>query len=61
VGATRQQARLALAVYREGTIDDHEERLAEIRAWAIEGLLRFKRVFGPRLVELRAKSAGNVL
>jgi hypothetical protein len=50
-----------IAVYREGTIDDHEERLAEIRVWAIERLLKFKRVFGPRLVELRSKSVGNVL
>lgn len=50
-----------IAVYREGTIDDHEERLAEIRAWAIERLLKFKRIFGPRLAEVRAKSSGNAL
>lgn len=39
-----------IAAYREGAIDDSDERLAEIRVWAIERLLRFKRVFGPRLL-----------
>lgn len=38
-----------IAVYREGTIDDPEERLVEIRAWAVDRLLRLKRVFEPRL------------
>jgi hypothetical protein len=37
-----------IAVYREGTIDDPEQRLAEIRSWAVDCLLRLKRVFGPR-------------
>lgn len=50
-----------IALYREGTIDDHEERLAEIRSWAIDQLLKFKRVFGPRLAEVRAKSSGSSL
>jgi hypothetical protein len=39
-----------VAVYRDGTIEESDERLAEIRNWAIERLLRFKRVFGPRLL-----------
>lgn len=59
----RQDEKLAsrICVYREGTIGDQEERLAEIRSWAVDRLLRFKRVFGPRLGEVRAKSSGNAL
>ncbi len=38
-----------IAVYREGSIDDAEENLVEIRAWAIDRLLKFKSVFDPRL------------
>ena len=41
-----------IAVYTDGSIDDTEERLAEIRAWMVERLLKFKDVFGPRLAEL---------
>ena len=41
-----------IAAYRPGTIDDDEETLAEIRAWMVERLLRFRQVFGPRLDEL---------
>lgn len=38
-----------IAVYREGSIDNSPEELAEIRAWTVDHLLRLKRVFGPRL------------
>ena len=41
-----------IAVVRRGSIDDDEETLAEIRAWMVERLLKFRRVFGPRLDEL---------
>ena len=41
-----------IAVYTNGSIDDPEERLAEIREWMVERLLKFKEVFGPRLAEL---------
>ena len=41
-----------IAVYRPGTIDEDPERLEEIREWAIEWLLAFKRVFEPELDEL---------
>ncbi len=41
-----------IRVVRPGSIDDDEETLAEIRAWMVERLLKFKRVFGPRLDEL---------
>ena len=35
--------------YRNGSIDEPTEKLEEIHAWAVDRLLRFKRVFGPRL------------
>jgi len=38
-----------IAAYREGTIDSSEEKLAEIRAWAVDTLLRLKKVLGPRI------------
>lgn len=38
-----------IAAYREGTIEQTEEKLAEIRSWAIDRLLRLKRILGPRL------------
>lgn len=38
-----------IAAYREGTIEQSEEKLAEIRSWAIDRLLRLKRILGPRL------------
>lgn len=41
-----------IADYRPGTIDDDPERLDKIRAWMIDRLLAFKRVFGPELNEL---------
>ncbi len=41
-----------IALYREGSIDASDEELADIRQWAIEKLLRFKEVFGPRIAEL---------
>ena len=41
-----------IASVRQGSIDDDEEELEEIRNWMAEKLLDFKRVFGPRLDEL---------
>ena len=41
-----------IRLVRPGSIDDDEETLAEIRAWMVERLLKFKQVFGPRLDEL---------
>ncbi len=46
----RQASRIA--VYRDGSIDDDEDTLAEISKWMIDKLLKFKDVFGPRLSEL---------
>jgi len=36
-----------IAVYREGSIQSDEEELMGIKAWHIENLLRFKKVFPP--------------
>ena len=41
-----------IRVVRHGSPDDDEETLADIRAWMVERLLKFKQVFGPRLDEL---------
>lgn len=38
-----------IACYRTGSIDDSAEAQEEHRKWAIDRLLRLKRVFGPRL------------
>ena len=41
-----------IALVRAGSIDDDDRTLDEIRAWMIEWLLTFKRVFGPVLDEV---------
>jgi hypothetical protein len=41
-----------IAAYRPGSIDDDPTTLQEIRAWAVEHLLKFKEVFGPRIASL---------
>ncbi len=41
-----------IAVYRNGSIDDNNDTLAEISHWMIERLLKVSEVFGPRLDEL---------
>ena len=44
-----------IAVYRAGSIDQDPQALGEIRAWMIDRLLRFRKVFGPLL----AREAGD--
>lgn len=41
-----------VAAYRPGTIEDDTQTLQEIKAWAIDRLLRFKKVFGPKVAAL---------
>lgn len=41
-----------IAVYRAGSIESDSQSLQEIKAWAIEKLLQFKKVLGPRLESL---------
>lgn len=40
-----------IALYRPGSIEEDEETLGEISEWAIEQLLNFREVFGPKLDE----------
>ena len=42
-----------IAVYTDGSIDNTEEELEEIKNWHIKQLLKFKQVFGSRLASLR--------
>ncbi len=46
----RKASRVSLT--RQGSIDDDEKALAEIKNWMLSKLLEFKRVFGPHLDEL---------
>jgi hypothetical protein len=41
-----------VAAYRPGSIESDTQSLLEIRNWGIDRLLRFKKVFGPRLLSL---------
>lgn len=47
---TRRACRVAC--YATGSIEDSADQLEQHRRWAIDRLLRFKRVFGPRLPHL---------
>ena len=47
---TRRASRVAMV--REGSIDDDDRALDEVRVWMIERLLAFKKAFGPHLDEL---------
>ena len=46
----RRASRIAVA--RPGSIDDDPDTLKQIQDWMVEQLLKFKKVFGPRLDEL---------
>lgn len=41
-----------IAVYRQGSIESDTQSLQEIKTWAIDHLLRFKKIFGPKLTVL---------
>lgn len=45
-----------VAVYRSGAIEDSTESLEEYHRWAVDRLLRFKRVFGSRLPAVAARA-----
>ncbi|HEY7389564.1 MAG TPA: DUF4268 domain-containing protein [Bryobacteraceae bacterium] len=47
-----------IAIYRPGSIDASTEELKRIRDWAIEKLLKFRTVFGPKLRDHVQASAG---
>ena len=46
-----------IAIYRDGAIEESDEKLAELRVWAVERLLKMKEVFGPRIREIAAGQA----
>ena len=46
----RQGSRIA--IYRQGSIESDTQSLQEIQAWTIDYLLRFKKIFGPKLPAL---------
>jgi hypothetical protein len=54
----RQGSRVA--IYRPGSITSDSATLQEIRSWTIEQLLKFKKVFGPRLKRYNAIKAAPV-
>ena len=41
-----------IALYRDGMIDDSDEKLEEYQSWAVKHILRFKEAFGERLLRL---------
>ena len=41
-----------IVIYRDGTIDEDLETLEDISNWAIDGLLKLKSVFRPRLAKI---------
>jgi uncharacterized protein DUF4268 len=41
-----------VAIYREGSIEDDRQTLKDIEEWAIDRLLRLKKVFAPKLAEI---------
>ncbi len=43
-----------IAIYRTGSIQDDDETLQEIKTWAIDRLVKFKKVFDPRLARFRS-------
>ena len=44
-----------IGVWRDGSIDDPEEQLEEIREWMFHYLLNFRKVFNPRIEEIIAR------
>ena len=45
-----------IAAYRPGSIDDGDDVLEEVREWMIERLLAFRRIFVPRVEDLKNSS-----
>lgn len=41
-----------ICIHREGSVENSDERLNEIRNWLIQRLIKLKTVFGPRIAEL---------
>lgn len=48
-----------IAAYRPGSIEDAAASLEECHKWAVDRLLKFKKVFGPRLAAVRSGEFPN--
>lgn len=48
-----------IATYREGTIDDEDSTLEDIRSWMIDNLVQFKQNFGKILEEIEQVTAST--
>jgi hypothetical protein len=48
----KERRSCAIQITRPGNIGVAPEELEEIQDWMVERLLKFKKVFGPRLAEL---------
>jgi hypothetical protein len=48
-----------IAVYRPGMIEDSTALLEDYHRWAVDHLLRFKKVFGPELPEAAARAVNS--
>ena len=47
-----------IATYTDGSIDDPDSELENVKAWHIGKLLKFREIFGPRLITI-ANSANE--
>ncbi len=45
----------SIGVYRKGSLDDSEEELEAIRQWMLHYLIKFKKVFNPRMKRIIAE------
>lgn len=45
----------SLGVYRKGSLDDSEEELEAIRQWMLHYLIKFRKVFNPRMKKIIAE------
>ena len=50
-----------IAVYRDGSIEDDDATLEELRNWAVDRLLKFKEVFGPIATQEVASLTDNTV
>ena len=48
-----------IAVYRDGSIENDDAKLEELRNWAVDRLLKFKEIFGPIITQEVASLTDN--
>jgi hypothetical protein len=47
-------------VYQDASIDSSPDTLEQLKDWAVERLIRFKEVFGPRVKNLRIQLPSEI-